>query len=539
MAVVQISRIQLRRGRKNSGTGLPQLASGELAWAVDTQELYIGNGSVGEGAPAVGNTKLLTEKDSLLELGYYSYKPDDAIIQTGADVNFPVERTLQNRLEDTVSSADYGIVSGSADQHEKIQRVIDNLFLDKVVAGTAGRVVLAFQPGEYTFSQTVYLPSYVNIVGAGKQRTVFNFTGTGSAFAFINDTSTKTLRKTAVGITYNLQPKNCYLRGFTVNTIDETATGFDVYSVRDSVFEDIELTGTYGEPGVYSSNGIGMYAFSSVVTCQNVLFNNITVDGFANGLFAKQDIINNRIVNSNVINCQYGILLGQGADGVSTGEIYGPRKNIVEGTYFENIDREGIYIAKGHGNKSQANTFVNVGNDGGDYTNATYSHIKFDTDGNTSIQDNFDRSKPSIVDVSTDLGVNNYAYPYVKEVSGKVHFEEVATRTVVLTSSPTTFQNIIRIPFIGVSGFEITYLLKNSALNQTRRGKISVVVIDNNPDSVQLVDEYEYFGTATAETNIEFRAQAFSAIGSLVIQYKNTNVTNANTELTYSYRSIS
>ena len=45
MAVVQISRIQVRRGRINSGTGLPQLASGEMAWAIDSQELYIGNGA--------------------------------------------------------------------------------------------------------------------------------------------------------------------------------------------------------------------------------------------------------------------------------------------------------------------------------------------------------------------------------------------------------------------------------------------------------------------------------------------------------------
>ena len=58
MAVVQISRIQIRRGRKNSGSGLPQLASGELGWAIDSRELYIGNGAVSEGAPAVGNTKV-------------------------------------------------------------------------------------------------------------------------------------------------------------------------------------------------------------------------------------------------------------------------------------------------------------------------------------------------------------------------------------------------------------------------------------------------------------------------------------------------
>ena len=42
MAVVQISRIQMRRGQKNAGSGLPQLASGEIGWAVDTQEMYIG-----------------------------------------------------------------------------------------------------------------------------------------------------------------------------------------------------------------------------------------------------------------------------------------------------------------------------------------------------------------------------------------------------------------------------------------------------------------------------------------------------------------
>ena len=84
MAVVQISRIQIRRGRKNSGSGIPQLAGGELGWAVDSQELYIGNGSVSEGSPAVGNTKVLTENDNLFTLAdQYTYK--DGTIQTGAD----------------------------------------------------------------------------------------------------------------------------------------------------------------------------------------------------------------------------------------------------------------------------------------------------------------------------------------------------------------------------------------------------------------------------------------------------------------------
>jgi Major tropism determinant N-terminal domain len=60
MAIVQISQIKNRRGLSED---LPQLASAELGWSIDTQELYIGNGTVEEGAPEVGNTRLLTEND--------------------------------------------------------------------------------------------------------------------------------------------------------------------------------------------------------------------------------------------------------------------------------------------------------------------------------------------------------------------------------------------------------------------------------------------------------------------------------------------
>jgi Major tropism determinant N-terminal domain len=60
MAVVQISQIKHRRGTSEN---LPQLASAELGWSVDTQQLYIGNGTLAEGAPEIGNTRILTTKD--------------------------------------------------------------------------------------------------------------------------------------------------------------------------------------------------------------------------------------------------------------------------------------------------------------------------------------------------------------------------------------------------------------------------------------------------------------------------------------------
>jgi hypothetical protein len=62
MAILQISRIQHRRGLQQD---LPQLASAELGWSIDTRKLYIGNGGIDEGAPIEGVTEVLTENSIL------------------------------------------------------------------------------------------------------------------------------------------------------------------------------------------------------------------------------------------------------------------------------------------------------------------------------------------------------------------------------------------------------------------------------------------------------------------------------------------
>jgi Major tropism determinant N-terminal domain len=56
--IVQISQLQVRRGLNQD---LPQLAPGELAWSVDTRQLYIGNGTLAEGSPAAGTTEVMTQ----------------------------------------------------------------------------------------------------------------------------------------------------------------------------------------------------------------------------------------------------------------------------------------------------------------------------------------------------------------------------------------------------------------------------------------------------------------------------------------------
>ena len=93
MPIVQISRIQHRRGKK---TDLPQLAAGELGWSVDDQRLYIGNGTVADGAPAVGNTEVMTAGSTSITTSlshiYKGYLGDSTTIVTGATGD--VTRTL-------------------------------------------------------------------------------------------------------------------------------------------------------------------------------------------------------------------------------------------------------------------------------------------------------------------------------------------------------------------------------------------------------------------------------------------------------------
>ena len=108
MAITQISRIQHRRGLKEE---LPQLAAGELGWAVDTQELYIGNGTTAEGAPETGNTKIITEDDNILSVAKtYTYRGNTvAPVVTGVSANTPIVRTLQQKLDDFANTPNHSL----------------------------------------------------------------------------------------------------------------------------------------------------------------------------------------------------------------------------------------------------------------------------------------------------------------------------------------------------------------------------------------------------------------------------------------------
>jgi hypothetical protein len=166
MAVVQISKIQVRRGQKNSGIGVPQLSSAEFAWAVDTQELFIGNGSVAEGAPAVGNTKILTEHDNILELAAsYRFASNDT------SITLSVPRGLQSKIDEIqVSVVDFGAVpDGSTDSTLAFTTAINELFKN---SNDKFKKILVVPNGVYLFLDDLIIPSRVLIRGENLEETV-------------------------------------------------------------------------------------------------------------------------------------------------------------------------------------------------------------------------------------------------------------------------------------------------------------------------------------------------------------------------------
>lgn len=539
MAVVQISRIQVRRGRKNAGTGLPQLASGEVAWAVDTQELYIGNGAVAEGSPTVGNTKILTEHDNLLDLaGQYEYKTADTGILTGINPNYPIIRSLQDRLDETVTVFSFGVTgNGIDDDTATLQNAINQLFMTTTArANSSNRVILVIPPGTYKLTATLHIPSYATIKGAGSEKTIFNYIGSGSVIDFVNDSS-RPGNLNPDTLTYNNQPKHIEITGITINSQTENRTVLELGSVRDSLFDDMNIVGQWNSVPDTSNTAVGgiqLNTFSTLVTCQNNTFRNISASGFTYCVFAKGDITSNHFIDCSFTDCYQAFMLGRGINGTTSGQLYGPRKTLISDSHFENIKRQAVYLYNGTGNSVNHCTFTNVGNNGGGNATAAYPHIYFGQIGNQARQNYHDRQK--------DLAADNLTVPYIGEVAGKITTDSFSVNQIQI--------NVVNSPILGfrlpisstITGYTVNYTYYNPTKARSRQGTLTILIdVPNN--GTQLTDSYEWIGAPSDDEDLEFSTQLLAIANGITkdtlgIYYKNPSDGEAGSVLTYSYSVI-
>jgi len=166
MAIVQVSRITNRKGLAEN---LPQLAGAELGWAIDERRLYIGNGTLQDGAPVIGNTEILTEfSDILLVGGAYTYKGTAAgyTVQTGSSSGSPISIPLQSWLDQFASVLSFGAVGdGVTDDTAAINRALYQLYCRE--SNPQIRRSLFFPAGRYLITGPLEIPPYALLCGEG------------------------------------------------------------------------------------------------------------------------------------------------------------------------------------------------------------------------------------------------------------------------------------------------------------------------------------------------------------------------------------
>jgi hypothetical protein len=548
VAVVQISKIQQRRGRKLTGTGMPQLASGELGWAIDSQELYIGNGSVSEGAPYVGNTKILTEHDNIFGLANeYIYK--DKTIQTGESANSYVSRTLQERLDDYVNIRAFGATGDGTDQTSALQRAIDQLFFSSSEEiATESRTTLYIPAGVYVISEPIKLPSYVSIYGDGKDKTVIRTTTGFIGPAF------RTISRTSPFITTQSQPKYIRMEKLSIECMTATAQGLLLGSFNtiqgeepgscvNSIFYDIKFKGIWDSTSPTSTinhKAITIENHNSAITTKNNIFSYVEIENFNTGVYSLTATNSNIFTNCKFYNLDRGIDFGQLATP-------GPTLNIFENSEFDQIFKEAFIVKSGNYNTSRGNRYLNVGNEGGP-DNPSYAVINFQTASNVSVNDYFERTKLLAPNKPNDPQTGQY---YVPEVTGKSSYQNVYPNQTTIGSTfmlPNGVTSLFKIPMIDLGTIFVDYIYNatvsvllngNTELRNILKEGTLEISCDKLQNNVTLNDDYRFIGEEYLSMSLEFIVNYGTGPGSNLIEIlasNNLNVVNEDDLFYYTIR---
>ncbi len=228
MAVTQISRIQHRRGLEQD---LPQLTSAELGWSLDTRRLYIGNGTIAEGAPIEGLTRILTEHDvrditSNVAFTNYTFVGNSAgyTAQTGPSTLSPVIRTYQQKLDDFVNVRDFGAVGdNTTDDTDAINRAIQQIYKSTVSpTEPRARRTIYFPGGTYLTSNPILIPPFAKLVGDGLGSTIIRQRQGNRSVANVCDANFQT--GSSIGIGFFQLPQDIEISGLQFFNSNTNAT---------------------------------------------------------------------------------------------------------------------------------------------------------------------------------------------------------------------------------------------------------------------------------------------------------------------------
>ncbi len=464
MPIVQISRIQHRRGKR---TDLPQLAAGELGWVIDEQRLFIGNGTVSDGAPAVGNTEIVTEGSSTftsaLSHTYKGYLGDSTPVTTS------VQRTVANRLDEYVSVKDFGAKGDdSTADVTAIQNAIDEIYIDTDKDDTRSRRILFFPAGTYRINTALKIPPFAHLVGEGPDKTIIKNSGNNAVVVMQDDEGNV---GSNIGNSSATTPTQVQISNMTLRT-SVAYGGISLDRVTNAYFNNLKLQGSFSSGGSDSSNSKGVTTTNSTatLTTSNIVFNQCQFTKFARLVDLSFNCTNVKFHACDFTTAFYGALIGAEMDGSTTGLDDGPRDIQFTSSSWSDIGQQAILVSPATGTTddagprhivSHANFYAKtVGNNfEGVGSIREVPIIQFDNDECSSVQDFFERTDLRRSDGSSELN----AAPEVQGIG--VTTKLIKSQTLPdNTSSATTINEF---PALSSKGIVIKYKITRGTLDRT------------------------------------------------------------------------
>lgn len=529
MAIVQISRITNRTGLAEN---LPQLAGAELGWATDTRQLYIGNGTLEDGAPVVGNTEILTEFSDLFSYSTsYIYKGAAAgyTVQTGATPGSPVSQSLQSRLDSYAIVTDFGATGdGVTDDTEAINRALYEIYCRG--NNTQVRRGLYFPAGTYRITESLLIPPFATLYGDGSDNSIIRMDASpdDSALRAYVARTTDSLQQMGANIGNNgaTVPQHVTVENMGFETEDVDVDVFLIDCAVCCTFNQVSFSGpltqttltpTGGQPYPYDIAGVRFDSTGSL-TCTQIVFDKCTFQGLTYGTHTNEIVDGAVFSNSKFDTLYQGVYLDTNPTGIR-----------VSGSTFDNIYEEGIYITASNC-VSAYNMFYGVGNHFLATTSPQTPVIFINADQNVSVGDMFERTSAYATTyprIDTNY-TKSIAFTGGDKVKlGTLSIESgIRTTLVNNTSSATT---IFTINSAAIKAFEIKYTItRGSPSVAVRTGTYTVVASTDGTGGTLTSNDT---GFQNSSTGVTFSVTETASV--ISFKYTTTN-TGVDAELFYS-----
>lgn len=587
MAITQISQITNRLGLN---ADLPQLAGAELGWSTDTRQLYIGNGTLQEGAPVVGNTEILTEFSDILNLASgYTYKGTAAgyTVQTGPTPADPIVSSLQSWLDQWASVKDFGATGdGVTDDTDAINRALNQLYCQQ--PNTQIRRSLFFPAGVYLVSSSIDIPSYATLYGEGPQNSIIRLAPTSTFVGSISGTtltiSTLVSGTVSEGQTLfgtDVTPGTTIISGsgttWTVSvsqTVDSTTITGSANTCAAQTADSLQQTGiNIGNNGAVPPTDINIskMAFQSlfplaspflVQSATNSSFNGVGFNGIETTATITSDSLETSgvlfgttgsIYSKNVLfdgclfsGTRYGVNLDQPTIGItitnsgfdilyqgvslSTSSPVGTR---ITNNVFDNIFAEGIIFNTDVSlNATGYNIFYDVANSLNGIDNPSASIILFLGDNNVSIGDMFARSDALAVVWSRINITNTRSIATTNGAQIQLGTKIVQSGSVVSITENATDATAFTVDTLDTStSFKVDYSTSRQVGDETGHRTGSIWIASSQSGNITYTDNY----TENQDLGITLSAIQVANTANVIVQYTATAGDNGQMYYSISY----